>query len=212
VKASGYTLLELLLAVSLLAVVAAVGHGLLTGGLTARRVVADASAQSRTPALALDQVCRCLESALPPTGVLAGEFVGADGGDSDELAFHASLDPYGTRWSDVVRVRFYVESDGQNGTRLMRGLTRNLLASVTPQEHVQTVCRRVGSFEAQYFDGSNWFDDWDSGGRGNALPVAVRLTLALRDPSAEEGDDTLRAPMERIVLLATAAAAGSESP
>ena len=150
---------------------------MLHGGMAAREVVTGEALGSRSLALALDQVSRCLDSALPPTGLLAGEFVGedADDGVNDSLVFHVSLDPHGSQWSDVRRVRFFVDEDDSGVPGLMRGLTNNLLASSTPEENVQVLCRSVGSFQVRYYDGGEWTDSWDSTDRGDVLPKAVRL-------------------------------------
>jgi len=112
------------------------------------------------------------------------------------------------RWSDVTRVRFFVESDENGRPCLMRGLTRNLLTRTTAEEDVQVLCRDVLSFNLEYYSGTEWVDVWSSAEQENALPAAVRVTLKLNADS--DGQDP--PSMQRIVPLACAAPAGSVTP
>lgn len=213
-KSKAFTLLEALLAISLMAVVAAAAYGMLYGGVSVRRAVTENVLQSRSLALALEQVSRCVESATPPTGIMAGEFTGEDGADglNDSLTLHTVLDPRGSQWSDVRRVRFLVDRDADGTPCLMRGLTSNLLASTAPAEDVQVLCRSVESFQMSYLAGDEWVDGWDAAEQGNTLPTAVRvsLTLAASD-GAVDGEDGGPA-MERVVMPACATAGGRTSP
>ena len=66
----------------------------------------------------------------------------------------------------------------------MRRATRNLLAPTTPEPTEQTICRHVISLNFSYFDGTGWYDEWDSTQQDNRLPVAVEIALQLRPPRA----------------------------
>jgi type II secretion system protein J len=199
VRRNAFTLLELLLAVSLTAVVMAAAGGLMSAGFAARRVVADTAGQSRTLALALDHIGRSLQSALPPHGLLAGEFVGEDAEEheNDVLRFHASIDPFGTEWSDIVQVEYRLDADSEGTLCLVRTCWRNLLATRTTEGETQVLCRGVAEFEVGYFDGADWYDAWDSTQRGNTLPIAVSLLLRLES----EEEDTDGPALERLFLL-----------
>ncbi|NLF30808.1 MAG: prepilin-type N-terminal cleavage/methylation domain-containing protein [Planctomycetes bacterium] len=200
--ARAFTLLETLMAVTLMAVVATAAYGLLHGGMTARRVVGARVRESRALALALDQVARRVESALPPTGVLAGEFIGEDAADgmNHDLTFHCALDARGTRWADVRKVHVYVEISNDGAPCLMLGTVTNLLAAAAPDESPQVLCRSVGAFDVEYCDGGAWVDTWNSTDNGNALPDAVRLTLTL----APEDDQAEALSLQRVIVLSLA--------
>ncbi len=213
-KSKAFTLLEAMLAISLTAVVVAAAYGMLYSGTSARRAVTENVLQSRSLALALEQVSRCVESAATPTGIMAGEFTGEDAADglNDSLTLHTVLDPADSRWSDLRRVRFFVDRDADGTPCLMRGLTSNLLASTAPEEDVQVLCRSVESFQVSCLAGDEWVDAWDAAEQGNTLPAAVRVSLTLAVPDgAADGED--RGPsMERVVMPACATAGGRTGP
>jgi prepilin-type N-terminal cleavage/methylation domain-containing protein len=203
-RSRAFTLLETLLAVTLMAVVAAAAYGLLHGGMTARRVVNQGAVEGRSLALALDQVARCVESATGPRGVLAGEFTGDDLADGvhDVLTFHCVLDALGSEWGDVRRVRFFVEPDDSGSPCLYRGLTSNLLSTTTAAEDVQVLCRDVAGFDVEYFDGQDWLESWNSSENGNRLPAAVRVSLEVE---AQDQDAQTAGPsLVRVVGLTMA--------
>lgn len=189
----GFTLLEMLLAVTLLAVVMAAGYAMLSTGLSARRSIDRADAAGRSLALAVELLARDLASTLPPDGLLAGSFIGLDEPDGDELTLHASLAPTGTAddepHGDVARVAFRLETDETGSATLVRQVVRNLLATRAVDGDVQPICRGVADFQLAYHDGSQWQDQWDSTLQANALPQAVRIRLTVRAQAAGALDD-----------------------
>ena len=148
-RTRAFTLIETLLAISLMAVVGAVAYGMLHGGIAARRAVAQGAQESRTLALALDRMARSIEASLPPTGLLAGEFTGEEAADgvNDSLLLHATADPSDANGCDVRRVRFFVELDADEQPCLMVGATANLLSPTEPTEDVQVLCRSIRSLQ-----------------------------------------------------------------
>ena len=199
-----FTLLELLLAISLTAVVAGSVLAMLRMGFTARRVTADAAGQTRSLTVALDQITRTMQGALPPVGILAGAFVGEDGGadGSDAVSFYTSIDPRGTQWGDIAKVEYRVQDDlGQSC--LVRICTRNLLSTRTPEEQTDVLCRKVSALNLRYFDGTDWYDTWDSAEQANALPTAVELELTLQP--TQTSTDAAEATLQRVLLLPCAA-------
>jgi general secretion pathway protein J len=190
----GFTLLEMLLAVTLLAVVMAAGYALLSTGLSARRTIDRADAEGRSLNLAVDLIARDLAAALPPGGLLAGSFVGDDEPGGDELTLHASLagndDPDAEPRGDVARVAFRLETDATGQAMLVREVVRNLLATREVDGEVQPLCRNVADFQLAYHDGAQWLDQWDSTLQANALPQAVRVTLSIRARAPDPTDET----------------------
>jgi len=65
---------------------------------------------------------------------------------------------------------------------LQRSITTNLLAPETPQPVVDNICEHVLALNFQYFDGTNWWPNWDSTQEDNTLPTAVQVTLQLQPP------------------------------
>ena len=189
----GFTLLELLVAISLMALLAGSLYGSLFVGFKAHRAATAAVEPARTAALALELLQQDFDAALPPTGVLAGAFTGAAGtatGESGTLSFFsgAHAPNAGETACDIRKVDLSVETlPNESLPVLMRRVTTNLLAANDPVVREQVLCRRIRTFSLRYYDGSVWQDMWDSTGQGNLLPVAVEVTLEFApDPDRED--------------------------
>jgi len=191
-KESGLTLLEMLVAMALMGVLAVSLYASLHIGFRARRSAAAALEPVRTAELAMELVRQDIESALPPTGILAGEFIGQDAKDdlqrdADMLLLHSSAhgEDDGQSAPDIRRIELAVTSlsDG-TGNVLLRRTTTNLLAPEMVQAEEEVLCRRVMAFNLRYFDGSDWLDNWDSSTQGDLLPLAIEVTLEVERPEA----------------------------
>jgi len=197
---SAFTLLELLVALALMGVLAGALYASLHIAFSARTRAEAAIAPVRAASLALELVRRDIVSTPPPTGVLAGSFVGVDAksdapahgtaGDADTLDFYSAVSD-ATHDGPVIQgieLAFVPDASGRGGV-LVRRLTSNLLAPVTQEPVEETLCRNVLSFNLTYYDGMAWTDSWDSTTRENALPVAVEATLTIRNPDPARGAD-----------------------
>src|ERR1051325_10143787 len=90
---SGFTLLELILAMAMMSMLAVSLYGTLRVAFKARDSAKSGIAPMRSANVALDLLGEDLESALPPTGLLAGAFLaqhlGADAQNSqDTIQFY----------------------------------------------------------------------------------------------------------------------------
>ena len=205
-KRPGFTLLEMMLAITLLALITASLYSALYIGFKAQRSANSALEPARTATLALELLQQDFDGALPPNPnivsqvVLAGAFAGACGvgsGQSDTLTFYscANVPQENETGGDIRAVQLSVESvPGDPQPVLLRRVTANLLASTDPVVRQEVLCRRVKSFNLRYFDGSLWNESWDSTGLGNILPVAVEVTLefALKPQTAGNPEQTYK--------------------
>ncbi|MFH0965930.1 MAG: GspJ family type II secretion system protein [Planctomycetota bacterium] len=213
---SAFTLLEMLVALALIGILAGSLYMSLRIGFLARRRAEETILPVRAAALALDLLGRDVVSTLPPTGILAGGFLGEDaelgssGEDADELVFHAIVDASTDDGSGIRRIDFVVAQDEEGGGVLLRRVTANLLAPTTPEPAEETICRNVKAFKLRYFDGSAWVDGWDSSLRENALPLAVEAELTLRRRDATEGASDDGYKLVRVFLLPCAVSATGE--
>ena len=195
----GFTLLELLVALAMTAVLAGSLYATLRVAFNARRAADEAVGTVRRLELTMELMRADIRSAVVPSGILAGEFLGIDAADaageahSDILLLHRTADgALATDGAgDIRRVEFMCEpaEDGE-GLILLRRVTTNLLATRVVDPVDEVLCRGVGALELRYFDGVDWLDSWDSGVRDNALPLAVEVTLQLideEDPDNEDG-------------------------
>jgi hypothetical protein len=68
---------------------------------------------------------------------------------------------------------------------LVRRAKHTLLSPVDETVPDQVLCRNVRSLTLRYYDGTQWFDTWDSTGTDNTLPLAVEVTLEISpDPNS----------------------------
>jgi type II secretion system protein J len=182
-----FTLLEMLVAIALIAVVAGSLYASLNIAFRARRSALGVTESVRRAELALDLVRQDLQAAMLPRGVLAGIFTGTDdqdaqGRDADSLVLYASVpDLEPTQGiGDVKQIELACEtSDDGRSQVLVRLTTANLLAPQTPEPEREVLCTGVYAFNLRYFDGSEWQDTWDSSTQDDALPVAIEVTLQL---------------------------------
>lgn len=188
---TGFTLLELIVAMGLMVVVSAALYASLSAAFRGRRVAEDTVEPVRKASGALSLMADKIETACAPTGILAGTFIGTNGtGDdgeaSDVLSFYsmARASANQTPASPIVQIEFALvepEEKAEDGWLLVRRTVSNLLApeAQTPVEEV--LCRNVRSFDLIYFDGTDWLDGWDSTSAEDALPLAVKATLEFQD-------------------------------
>ena len=191
----GFTLLEMLMAMTLMAVLAASLYASLSTGFLGRRVVEGALEPARRAAAALTMLGADLEAAAPPTGLLAGEFLaqnatGDNGEPADTLLFHAlARDQSGAQPpSPLCRIEFVLAQDEETEERvLVRLTTVNLLSPEVTEPLQEVLCRSVRSFDMSFFDGVAWSESWDSTVAGDLLPLAVEVSLVLEAEDGEAG-------------------------
>ena len=186
-KASAFTLLEVLVATLLIAILAGSLYASLSIAFQARRHALADVVPSRKAALTLELLSEDLRSAMVPNGRLAGAFFGTDdqdghGRDSDSLEFYCTTPSPEPKEGigDIKKVDIQCEPSADGTSQvLVRLITTNLLTTqdVTPQREV--LCKGVFAFNLRYFDGSDWLDTWDSTTVGNMLPRAIEVTLQL---------------------------------
>jgi prepilin-type N-terminal cleavage/methylation domain-containing protein len=191
-----FTLLELLAAVAL---VALVGLSLFATLRIATRARDSAEAQlepQRTADLAFEMLRQDLENAQPPSGVLAGAFTGGDfldgrGRDGDTvLFFTTSKGPmHESGDGEVRRVEYLVLSPAEGEHLLVRRVIHNLLSPYEPPADDEIILRGLGGFDLQYWDGAlaSWVPTWDASQQNNSVPMAIQVSIDLDREQLVEG-------------------------
>lgn len=116
-------------------------------------------------------------------------------------------------FADVQMVSYYLSppTDGAPTKNLVRAVTRNLLPAIEATTEDQTLLTGVTAAGISYFDGENWLDTWDSI-TTSSLPAAIKFSLVLapRDRNPSRPDP---APIELIVpvLVKTSATLQQEA-
>ena len=85
-------------------------------------------------------------------------------------------------WGEIQKVTYELRlpaDRSQPGRDLVRSVTRNLLATITPQPQDQWMIGGVESIEFSCFDGTQWRAYWDTTMTDTNLPTAVRVRLQL---------------------------------
>jgi type II secretion system protein J len=210
----GFTLLELLLASAISALMALVIYSAMVTGFKARNSAGAQLSDIRSMAIVMDMIAEDFESILPPTGMLSGPMVGyamgSPGFETDSVHFFcigrdraiASEMSEGFRQVELV-----LTTDGPTPT-LVRRVTRNLLAPAVPEPEDEVLSTEITGFSVRFFDGSGWYTEWDSTLQEDSLPVAIEVTL--RKPAARESERTEPYSISRIIPLSCAAPAETD--
>jgi type II secretory pathway pseudopilin PulG len=200
---SAFTLIELLLSIGAAALILGVTQTAFFSALRLRNSVSDAVDNAAPLELALDQIKRDLQCAVPPkaSGVLSGGFrVGSI--SSLGTALPVAIELYTATgslkaqepWPDIQRISYGLRTSTEvgNGSQdLYRGVCRNLLPLSTPEVEDQLMLRDVSRIDFECFDGTQWTPYWDTTDTTSVntnLPVAVRVRIQLGRPGAIRSD------------------------
>lgn len=195
----GFTLLELIIAMAVGAVVLLVIQTTFFGALrlhntTHERIDTDLALQRALGIIRRDFAGLMLPTATTTTPVLAGQFqtesfstFGENHGERvtpDMSTTSGRIDGYNP-FSEVQRVALYLapgttaEGGNSNTKNLVRVVTRNLLpVQETDEGEEQVLLEGVSSATASYYDGVAWTDTWDSEAT-STLPRAIKLSIVM---------------------------------
>lgn len=223
-----FTLIEMILAIGIAAIVLIAINAVLFAALRLREATSDAVDEATPVDLATATIRRDLACAVNPmpngnssadvTGTLSGDFkVGnvTTPGISEVVAAEIytatgalSAD---APWGDIQRVTYELKNStsGGPGMDLYRSITRNLLTETTPDVEDQLMLHNVESIKFSCYDGAQWDDTWDTTDPGSIstnLPVAVRVEI---QPAGN--DANVLAPIEILVPIDSQSRSNSPS-
>ena len=208
-RVGAFTLIEILLAVAIFAIVLIAINTVFFSALRLqkRSTAALDGAQPLNQALAI--LRKDLRGALPPVGTLASSFTaGLVGGGTVQslgLEFYTTTGTIrpDAPWGDVQKVTYHLaEPLNRTNARsrdLIRGITRNLTATVAEQPEEIRLAGNIESLEFKCFNGSEWRDTWDTTTAETNLPSAVLVRLLPASDSVVGVGN--RKPMELLVPL-----------
>jgi general secretion pathway protein J len=192
-KPSGFTLLEVLVALALLAVIASALYGSYFTLFRGKETTLAAMEERREIRDSLDMLRRELSSAWIRPGKPAVVFVVEDrdqfGKPASRLAFATIAPPLagGLPVSDQLSVE-YTALSGDKTMTLSRS-AQDLYKGSKPFKYTQI--EKIEGFLVECSpDGTKWVKSWDSAINVN-LPKAVRITLQVREGSQTVGYSTL---------------------
>jgi hypothetical protein len=103
-------------------------------------------------------------------------------------------------WGDVQKVDYWLQAptnrnSGSVGKDLIRGVTRNLLATVPDSPDPQLVMSNVDDFHFSFYDGTNWNTVWSS--TLSNVPQAIKVFLTFATPKS--GGSPISPPIQIVV-------------
>ncbi len=205
-----FTLIEMILAVGIAAIVLVAINAVLFAALHLRDMTQAAVDEATPVDLALTILRRDFQCAVPPepNGVLTGDFkvgnvasLGTSLPVSAEMYTATGALHENEPWGDIQRITYALRDAADRnaaGKDLVRSVTRNLLTTATPDLADQTLLSGVASLRFSCFDGTQWLDTWDTTDTSTSdtnLPVAVRVQIQMA------GNDKNALPIEVLVPI-----------
>jgi type II secretion system protein J len=214
-RACAFTLIEVLLALAICAIVLVAIHAVYGAAVRLRnkttQVIDDAEPVNR----AFEQVRRDLKGTVGPGGYMAGDFKcgaqsmgtsmglsGEAGGSGLDFFTSTGVITDDAPWGDLQEVFYELKAPTDRngaGMDLVRCVNRNLLSTTSQTPDVQWMMSHVDNMVIDCYDGTQWRNTWDTSNGDTNLPTAVRVRIQI---AAKEGENNQnREPLELIVPL-----------
>lgn len=206
-----FTLLELLMAVMIFAIVLAAINTVFYGAMRLRGRVTEAVDNAQTLNRATAFLRRDLQGTMPLGGVMAPSFkiglvstvVGAPQSQGIEFYSCSGVITDTAPWGDVQKVVYQLREPLDRsralGKDLVRSLSRNLLATTTEDPSEQRLLGDVQTLEFLGFNGTDWRSAWDTTMADTNLPTAIRVRIQLA--SNLSSDLRNQQPAEMVIPL-----------
>lgn len=220
-----FTLIEVLVAVSILAAIAVVIYGAFANMKRSKEGIERLNDRYREGRLAMSRMVRELQSAfismhqpIPPVmPVQKTVFKGSQGSPGDRVDFasfsHRRL-VEDSRETDQAEISYYAESDPDHSgmVNLVRRVSSRLDLFPEKGGKVEILATDIDLFELEYLDAATgqWTDRWDTAqatGQVGRLPLQVRLVLVLNGGArhgSDRGQGTIRLVTKVPIPMTTA--------
>ena len=211
--ARGFTLIEMILAIGVAAIVLVAVNAVLFTALHLREATTNVVDAATPLDATMTFLRRDLQCCVTPTNgtskVLSGAFKAGminSPGVAEPVAVEmctatGALNAT-TPWADIQRVTYELKTatDASGRRDLYRSITRNLLAlSATPEVQDQLMLSGVASVKFSCYDGSSWQDTWDT---SDANTINTNLPLAVKVEIQMAGDNkNVTDPIQLIVPI-----------
>ena len=206
-----FTLIELLTAVAIFAIVLAAINTVFYTALRLRNRTSEAVDAAQSVDRVLTILRHDLQGIVAPGGRLAGGFKIGLVSNTLSLAQSPGIEFFSSTgiiddqapWGDIQKVVYQLrepmERSRSSGMDLVRSVTRNLLATTVEEALTQRLMNNVETLEFLGYNGMEWRPTWDTTLSDTNLPTAVRVRILLAgDPEAARRS---LQPLEMIVPI-----------
>jgi general secretion pathway protein J len=215
---SGFTLIEVVVALAVLAMIGVMAWTTMSSTLLARDLLEQEDEVDRAARAAMDRIEREISLAFltPNTQAIQSYqtvFVGKDDTECDQLWFATKSHRRtrkGARESDQTEITLWCESDPDNRNRnvLLHRESQRIDHEPDKDGAIAPLARNVDRFELRFLDNrtAEWIDEWDSIGAEQAgrLPRAVQVVLVLRVEDPQDEDEVIERTYVSTVFIETA--------
>ena len=189
---AAFTLLELLIAVSIFAVVLAAITTVFYSAMRLRNKTAARFDELLPIHHAVTVIQRDLSGLVAPGGTFSSSFKTAalSGGQGEQNAtvFCTATAPVDdtSPFAELQKISYYLDGNAgpTGGRELIRAVTRNLLPPTTTDSDKQLLLNNVRTLAFTYYNGSTWSDTWDTTTQTN-LPRAIKVQLSVAAPDED---------------------------
>jgi len=207
-----FTLLEILIAVSIFAIVLAAINAVFFSALRLRNRAAAMVDRALPIEQALTLIQRDLANLVPPGTLLAGPLQTSStsnamtGASSPVFYCSTGIVDETSPWAEIQKVSYTLteSTNRDQGKDLVRLVDRNLLAPLQEPPLPQFLLAGVQSVSFSFYDGSQWRDSWDSTTEETKLPKGIKVQIQLA-PERENPNAMLLPPLELVVPVIVAA-------
>ncbi len=185
--ARGFTLLEILMAISASAMILSAIYGVFSRAIRLRDDATARSREARLSARAETVIRNDLRNALVSGGSMAKILEGAPEGAQSSYPGYLKFTTTTANGSgeeivpDVQQVEYFIVADtaatDTKSGRLVRAIDRNLLAAVREKPPEEPLLIGVEAMEVSFYDGQSWQTTWELAEGDTTLPEAVRVTI-----------------------------------
>ena len=213
-RARAFTLIELLMALTVCAILLAAIYGVFSRAIHLRNNATQRTREVRVRAHAAGMIRNDLRNALVSGGTLAATLQGSaeshGTGFPGYLKFTATTakDAGDDIGGDVQEIEYYIARDSQAAEQkagvLVRTIKRDLLNTTQQTPPEERVLAGVEAMDVSFYSGSEWKTSWEVTTDSKTLPEAVRVSI---QPVANAGG-IKPAAIEVLVPWTTQAATG----
>ncbi len=209
-RQAGFTLIEAMVAFTILAIIAGIAFTVVFGTSKRSRVLVREMELRRAGGSVINLISEDLKGAFVREGVIPF-FVGSDNFFRDDPADEANFITTSTLpvnpmspGSDVAETGYLLSFDQEGKGVLFR---REQSPAQPPDEEggvTLEVSSRVRSLNLRYYDGDDWLDEWDSLDSGNAktygkIPREIEIVMTLASEGSSITVKTRVAPPMAVV-------------